>query len=140
MSGGIVGNDSKLYELAERVFEAFNDFWTERNLIVGTDNPITYISDEDGKTLIYTRGEYAEELIEGINKLHARDPLKHSAFETAVHLCSTTDLVQELERREGVTLYAHLEPGQIVSIVSKPEDYDFVEGVSGPAKILVVID
>ena len=94
--------DSKLYELAERVFDVFNEFMCERNRVIGTDNPMTYISDEDGQTLIYTRGEYAEDLIDGINKLHGFDPLKHRAFKTAIQLASTTDLIQELEQRNGV--------------------------------------
>jgi hypothetical protein len=96
-------DDSKLYSLAEKVFEAFNEFLIERNCVVGTDNPVTYISDEEGQTLIYTRGEYAEELIDGINKLHGHDPLKHLAFETAIQLASTPDLITELCSREGVT-------------------------------------
>jgi hypothetical protein len=132
-----MNDDSKLYELAKVVFDAFNEFLNERNRVLGIESPLTYISDEDGRTVVYTRGEYAEELIEEINKLHGLDPLKHRAFETAIQLATTADLVRELAGREGVTV-DDAEYGDIQILYSDVSLGRIIDKVDGPATVLVV--
>lgn len=63
-----LGEHNRLYELGDELLRAAEAYWEEYNRTMGKD-AVVWLQSDTGQLVVFTRGEYADQLKQTINNL-----------------------------------------------------------------------